>query len=82
VRMLTTRAGSRTRRYYNVYGVNQETPHGLEFEEVSSWGELQTAKYTIKMLDGDGASTWPSEGYSVDGRLVPLVRKEGRDVSS
>jgi hypothetical protein len=58
VRMLTTRAGSRACRYYNVYGVNQETPHGLEFEEISSWGELQTAKYTIKMLDGDGASTW------------------------
>jgi len=41
-------------RFYNVYGVNESTPIGLEFGKIKAWSDLSHHKYVPTEGDGDG----------------------------
>mmetsp|Transcript_25613 Transcript_25613/g.60760 ORF Transcript_25613/g.60760 Transcript_25613/m.60760 type:complete len:497 (-) Transcript_25613:138-1628(-) len=60
-------------RFYNVYGVKESTPIGVQFGTVESWADLASAKYQEHTADGDG--TVPVEsatghGFTEEGSVA------------
>ena len=64
-------------RFYNAYGVSQATPVGLEFAALSGWDELQTAKYSSLLSDGDGTVT--AESAAAHGMQARATLKVAAD---